>query len=182
MRYGELTGVIKPSVPCIEIGGAVCNGGYLIRNQWTQLEWNIDYFNTSDFEYREDSANFIGKIHVYTTGLYLIDFEIALMDIDECSTAITAIYVNDIAVFGSYSTGYFCHLQQINSSKLVYLKANDEVDFRVWVDGNSVTIADYYDDIPANNIYYSRARITYIPTGGWNNNSGSKVVERGIKR
>lgn len=182
MRYGEFYNIIKPSVPCIELGGAYATLVTLVENTWNRVQWYETYYCTSDFEYREDINNHVSQVHVYTTGLYRIDFEVALVVSDAYANVTTGIFVNGIAVFGSYSTGYYGGTQQINSSKIVYLKVNDEVDFRIWTDYYSVWIADYIDDNTDLNLYYSRARITYLPSGGWNNNSGGNVVNRGIRR
>lgn len=182
MRYGEFYNILKPSVPCIELGGAIYLNGSLTENIWNQIKWDLIYYSTSDFVYQEDDTNWIGRIHVHTTGLYRIDFEIAMLVSDGYANVTTGVFVNDVAVYGAYSTGFYGGTQQINSSKVVYLKSGDNVDFRIWTDYYAVWIADYIDDNNDLNLYYSRARITYLPSGGWNNKSGGNIINRGVRR
>lgn len=190
MRYGELYNILKPSVPCIELGGIICSTGALTGDIWNQFKWDMIYYCTSDFEYQEDTNNGIGKIHVYTTGLYRIDLELVMLADSDWAEAISGIFINDVAVYGAYGDGssymlypgYYGRMPLI-SSKIVYLKSGDNIDFRIFTEsGNVIYVADSIGDFHDANLYYSRARITYIPSGGWNNNAGGNIVNRGVRR
>ena len=185
MRIGEVNGSLKPSVPMIELVGARKTS---IGVGWNIVNWGSVDFTTSDFESSPTSGATPNQlIYVYTTGLYLIEFEIGFKFVATNSRSVVQLSVlnNDLEINGCRSIGnLYCYgtstdYLQLRVAKVVYLKHDDEIKFRFNVsNATTLTIAD---DI-SNDIYYSRCRISFIPFGGWNNNSGGNIIHRGIRR
>ena len=185
MRIGEIDGSLKPSVPMIELVGAKKD---TIAVGWNDLYWETVNFNTSDFESLPTSGATTNQlIHVYTTGLYRIEFEIGFKFVATNNRSIVQLSIlnNDVEIEGCrsigslYADGSSTDYLQLQVSKVVYLKHGDEIKFRFNASNiTTLTIAD----VAASDIYYSRARISFIPFGGWNNNSGGNIVHRGIRR
>jgi len=179
-RAGERNGWLVPSIPYIELGGA--STPIALDTGWNDTVWSFIYFQTSDFEYRDD-----GTIHVYTTGLYRIDYEIAfkLVANGNSSTIQLQILNNGVKIEDSASIGrLYCDgsttdYLSLSVSRTVYLHVDDNVSFQFNVSNKTtLTIAD----VPGTPVYYSRVRISYIPLGGFNNNSGGNIINRGIRR
>lgn len=177
-RAGVLNGVIKPSVPYIELGGANCPNA--IISDWNPLAFFRTFFCTSDFEYREDSDK--GYIYVYTTGIYLIDWSMCFDGDPQENIEVTpVILINDTEVLGAAAYITCTNYVQVCVSKTVYLKAGDVVTCGFWsnVDNTYLFIPDYNGE---GEVIYSHFRISYVPMGGWNNNSGGNIIDRGVKR
>jgi hypothetical protein len=169
-RAGERDGWLKPSVPLVELGGpAVAAMASLL---FLTPTWADIYFQTSDFEYLDD-----GTIKIYTTGFYRMEVEIGFSIPGNHSDGLLQLQSIKNGVSIDNSLSYYTYpartataYHQITTSKTVYMNANDIIACQFEVtDATSV-------------LSYGRLRITYIPSGGWNNNSGGKVVNRGIRR
>jgi len=166
--YREAENNIKPSVPFIELGD--CALSTSLGSNWYKTTWGEEYFCTADFTYQSD-----GSILVNTTGLYLIQAEMT------CSTSaagsfIIRLYDADGQITDSYSKAYLTSSSDVNTlvvSKTAYLQAGDEISVRFYKSTAGIAITG--DD-------YSRFRISYIPSGGWNNNAGGNIINRGIRR
>ena len=180
-RIGEISGMLKPSVPHIEVYGAFASASVVA---WNDVLWAFNEFNTSDFELRSD-----GTILVYTTGIYIIDFELGVKLPNQSTNATVTIQIlnNGNLVNGSQSiikllnaAGETNNYGQLYASKTVYLKAYDLVSFQFYTTSNTLILADNIGN--GSSVYYSRARISYTPFGGYNNNACGSVVFRGIRR
>jgi hypothetical protein len=183
VRQREIDGTIKPSVPYIELGGANCPNA--IISGWNPLAFFRTFFCTPDFEYREDADT--GYIYVYTTGIYLIDWSMCFYGDPNAGPAVVkvtpVILINDIGILGgaAFITCTNYDYVQVCVSKTVYLKAGDLVTCGFWSDATAtyLFIPDYLGEGEA---IYSHFRISYVPMGGWNNNTGGNIINRGVKR
>jgi hypothetical protein len=161
--------MLKPSVPLIELGEPSASLSNLV---FKQLDWASNYFSTSDFIYLSD-----GSIRILTTGIYRLETELNIhIDTSGAGLVQLQMYNNDVIVTNalSYQSYYNTATNQyfmINLSKTIYLKADDLVSVKVNVTDAAHTA-----------LLNGRLRITYIPLGGWNNNSGGSVINRGIRR
>jgi len=182
MRGGEVSKILKPSVPYIELGGALCP---YISTGWNELTWALMYFITSDFNYQAD-----GSIYVYTTGIYRVDLEIGFKFTDTNAAGILQLGIfrsttfPDVEVENSRSigkvivSGTATDYLQLSVSRTIFITAGESLIFKFNTDDASVVIAD----TPISSIYYSRVRLSYVPSGGYNNNACGSIINRGVRR
>jgi hypothetical protein len=173
-RAGLYDGSIKPAVPWLEI--------YNAQSATAEVApvWNSIMFEgvtgelaikTSDFDYRTDDIR--GIIHVYTTGLYRIDLDLGFANPQDSHTVTTRLLVNGSEVVATRASATSSNEMQIHMSKIVYLRANDELTVQYQSDSDSTSFTSEN---------HGRLRIEFIPCGGWNNNAGGNIVNRGIRR
>ncbi len=170
LRTGEVNRIIKPSVPLIELGTPAFSP--MTALLFHTLLWNDVYFTTSDFVYQSN-----GTIKVYTTGLYRLECEIGFQipgnhaeGLLQLQSMLNGNIIDNSLSYYTYFARTASSYHQIMTSKTVYAKANDIIACQFQVtDATSV-------------LSYGRMRITYIPMGGWNNNTGGNIVYRGIRR
>jgi hypothetical protein len=177
VREREIDGTIKPSVPYIELGGADCLN--IIIADYNPMAWFKTYFCTSDFEYKENSIE--GSIYVYTTGIYLIDYLIDFACSNAGATVELIVKINGTEISGGHCLQYVKYYSHVILTKMIYLKAGDIVTFGFWAnsDDTDIAFADYSGE---GEEVYSHFRLSYIPMGGWNNNTGGNIIDRGVKR
>jgi hypothetical protein len=179
MRNGEINGILKPSIPYIEIGYASTPSATIVG--WNHLIWSDIYYNTSDFELYSD-----GDIHIYTTGIYKLEIEVGFKFTDNAANSVIQLRIlnNGIEISNTRSIGKvivaaaLTDYIQLSISRTSFLKEGDNISFEFTTTDAQVSIADDVN----NSIYYSRARISYIPSGGWNNKSGGSIINRGVRR
>jgi hypothetical protein len=179
VRLGELDGTIKPSVPYIEL--SVSTPSSAVKVGWNDLKWAIVDIGTPDFELRTT-----GIIDVYTTGLYRVDLEVGFKFPDNAANSVVQLRIlkNGIEVPSTRSIGKVIvatavtDYLQLTVSKTIYLKINDNISFQFATTDLTLAIADD----TGSKIYYCRARVAYIPMGGWNNNTGGSIINRGVRR
>ena len=180
-RIGETSGILKPSVPYVELVGAALVNAILA--DWNELRWTNVEFQTSDFESRPTSgADANQYIYVYTTGLYEIECDLGLefSGTDANIKIELRILKNGVEISGSRSIGMTASTTdylQLSSSRTTYLKFGDEISFQFYSSSDDKPeIAD------TSTVFYCRARIIYVPLGGFNNNAGGKIIYRGVRR
>jgi len=174
--------LLKPSIPYIEGYGAAYSNLNVYPN-WNPIFWDYIEFNTSDLENKPQGTS--SRIVVRTTGIYLIEISLTF----DCSNMsepsaffISRILKNGIEISGSRFAGSSIqnlqHYQTISTFKTVYLSVNDVITFQYITDDIGLKFAD---DMIANE-YYSKFRLSFIPLGGWNNNYGGNIINRGVRR
>jgi hypothetical protein len=170
-RSGINDGRLKPSVPLIELSGPSPDGAFSaipISILWSNIE-----FCTSDFEYQSD-----GCIRVYTSGIYRLEYLLVINAVIGSSWFTTIEYDargagswvdSDSSIYSgsAHVTQYFT----ITGAITIFLNAQDYLRLKVQGIGGAGSLLNG-----------GRLRITYIPSGGWNNNSGGKNINRGIRR
>lgn len=172
VRTGEINGDLKPSIPYLEFYYAE-SATADIAPLWNNILWIEQLMATSDLLYQTDGT--ICQIVVVTTGMYRIDLEIGF-DNSSCGgikTVTTRMLNNGVEILGSRSSTGSENVFQLNTSRTVYLKSGDKITFEYQTDSNA-TVFSAAD--------YSRLRFSYVPLGGWNNNSGGTVVNRMVRR
>jgi hypothetical protein len=187
-RSGDYNNQIKPSIPYVELHGANTASSVFDSPDWNILKWQVVKIITPDF-IDENATDYEG-IRVLTTGLYRIDLELCF-DCAQCSGVVqvatrvskgTGLYLDRIEINNSRSCGTIDEgIIQLNSSITVYLIKGEMVffEFRT-TDENIQLMAEIDDDDVYHN--FSRARISFIPMGGWNNNNAGNVINRGVRR
>lgn len=154
-----------PHIFLYDIGGVQC-----ITATPVKLKYDTIGYKTSNFQYKADTS----KIYVNrnSNGLYEITVDVS---VEEAQASLQmAIYIlkNGVELDGSRSVCYTDINTQRNSVHITYvteLVRNDYIEIEaVVVNGTVCTVANS-----------SRLQIKYIPTYGWNNNSGGRMQYSG---
>ena len=138
--------------------------------------WDSVAFKTSDFHYIEDDDRVF--INVPSAGYYEITFECSFIKDDNIgvSSATSQVYKNGEAVTGAQAIGCSYETGQTKVSCacitlhfIIYLKAKDYIQIKTTASANNML----------SECETSRLVIKFIPTDGWNNNSGGNKNYRG---
>ena len=137
--------------------------------------WDTIDFKTSDLHYTVDDDRVL--VNVPGAGYYSITFECSFTKSGAgLGMATSQIYKNGIAITGakavgcSYDTGQgqaACACMTLHFT--TYLKAKDYIQVKTTASSNSLL----------SGLETSRLLIEYVPTQGWNNNSGGNQNYRG---
>jgi len=182
MRNAEVHQTLTPAVPFYEAMSPTIASPPLTATIWTDVSFNNLEWCTSDFIQNVND----GSVKVVTSGLYLVEYDIAIRYAANPDSAVieSRFKINGnamercMAIMSIYSTGSVNEYGYLHLAKVLYLKAGDVILPQI---RSSKTGAIIYLD-PNNGIYYGRFAISFIPTGGWNNGFGGKIINMGIRR
>jgi hypothetical protein len=187
-RAGTINGNLKPSVPYLEFVGATIYN--FTESVWCPIQWGMEDASgrdicTSDFVYKASTPTATEgyEFEVLTTGLYRVDVELgvevglhdqyteAQVDLKLTRNSIDVPYTGVTTNF-FIAVGETRYLNQITMSRTVYFEANDLLAVHIYCNCDSVYLIEQS----------CRIRISYVPLGGWNNNSGGNIINRGVRR
>jgi len=161
---------LKAAVPYIELYDADMDNA--LGGDWYSVIWNNITYSTSDFTYQNDGTVLINK-----TGLYLVQCEAIAFSTEEAMIEIRVL-LNNEEVEGAMSKitlldAVSAVFGQLVISKILYIEKGDTISIKFFDDNTDADFAG---------LDYSRLIISYIPFGGWNNNNGGNIINRGIRR
>jgi hypothetical protein len=170
----------------VELHGANTPASVAESPEWNTIKWQTVKIITSDFI--DESGYSEEGLQILTTGLYRIDLELCFefADTTQVATRISKTTGDwyereEIPYSGSCVVGYEEDILQVNSSITVYLTKGEHVYFEFRTTNDDIEL---YSEIDEQDVYrnFSRARISFIPMGGWNNNNCGNIVNRGVRR
>ncbi len=158
---------IKASVPYLEVSEASC--GEEVESNWFRLIWNYENIITSDFILNSD-----GTVTINKTGLYLLYAQVGVSttQVGDCALCFCDGYeeieyaVTEMTLTANYKGNMIL-------TKTALLHSGDLISVRFYRSHGNISILESG---------HSRFRISYVPMGGWNNNNGGNIVNRGIRR
>jgi hypothetical protein len=162
----------KPVIPYIQIYDRT--GAQAFTNVGQFHTWDTIDFKTNDLHYTVDDDRIL--INIPGTGYYEITFECSFLTyVNGLSQIVSQAYKNGVAVIGAKAiacasaaaqTPTSCGCQTLHF--VMYLEARDYIQIKTTSTNQSYSGGET-----------SRLIMKFIPTLGWNNNSGGNTNYRG---